>query len=86
MKNKKHIISGGNFHGEYRIVVIGPAEGFIISESQGRRISKALCGMSDCKCGGGYGRGYDSNSAKIIYDDYDSKTGKQIGRIIPAGE
>jgi len=65
-----HEISGGNFHGEYRITLRGPAEGFRLSKSQERKVDRKLCGISDCKCGGGYGRGADEDSA-LLEGDYD---------------
>jgi len=64
-----HIISGGNFHGEFRIVLRGPAGGFVLSKSQERKLDRALCGISDCKCGGGYGRGADWDSAETEMSD-----------------
>ena len=65
-----HIISGGNFHGEYSFTLRGPAEGFRLSKNQERKVDKKLCGIPDCKCGGGYGRGADEDSARLE-GDYD---------------
>lgn len=76
----KHHLSGHNFHGQYAVDLIGPAEGFILSKGQAARLAKALCGVSGCTCGGGYGNGPDPDSARIqMMDD---------GRIklVPAGE
>ena len=72
-----HKISGHNFHGRYSLVLRGPAEGFALSEGQSRRYGEALCGMSDCQCGGGYGDGPDSCSAIITADG-------DILRLVPA--
>lgn len=61
-----HTISGHNFHGRFVVQLRGPKEGFALSDSQRRKLDKALCGMSDCCCGGGYGDGYDDDSARIV--------------------
>ena len=58
-------ISGHNFHGHYSIE-INAASGDYLSDNQHARIWKALCGMKDCCCGGGYGEGPDRDSARII--------------------
>ena len=65
----KHLISGHNFHGRYEIKLIGPANGFTLSESQKKRYSKTLCPFNDCTCGGGYGDGPDEDSAYITWND-----------------
>ena len=59
-------VSGHNFHGYYSVTFRGDPRGFVLSDSQSRRYRKALCGMSDCTCGGGYGDGPDSDSASIV--------------------
>ena len=78
-----HTISGNNFHGNYSITLRGPATGFILSKSQQRKYETALCGMSDCTCGGAYGGGYgagtDIGSAGVEESNYDEL------RLIPAG-
>ena len=65
----KHHITGNNFHGGYAIDLIGPAEGFILTEGQAARLAKALCGVTGCTCGGGYGDGPDPDSARIVSAD-----------------
>lgn len=60
-----HTISGHNFHGYYTIRVRAPKEGGHLSGQQVRRISHAICGMHDCRCGGGYGNGPDRDSAHV---------------------
>ncbi len=79
-----HQISGGNFHGEYHLNLRGPAEGFILSPAQARKFAHTLCGLPDCKCGGGYGRGLDLESAQVEIE-YDDR-GYQFSRLIPALE
>ena len=83
MSNIKHTISGNNFHGNYSVTLIGPKDGFTLSASQLRKYRKELCGMSDCKCGGGYGTGLDSGSPHIELD-YNSRTGEDIAKLVPA--
>lgn len=61
-----HTVSGRNFHGPYRLTLRGPAEGFILSERQARRYQRELCPFTECGCGGGYGKGPDSDSARIV--------------------
>lgn len=66
----KHHVTGNNFHGQYAVDLIGPAEGFILSKGQAARLAKALCGVTGCTCGGGYGNGPDPDSARIqMMDD-----------------
>jgi hypothetical protein len=67
----KHTISGNNFHGDYSVKVVGDEDGFALSKSQIRRIEGALCGVYDCKCGGGYGNGRDHGSARMEQVDWD---------------
>jgi len=73
-----HIISGHNFHGRYRVVLRGAKDGFALTNQQFSRLSKALCGIKDCTCGGGYGDGADPGTARVIYgslvsaEDYNS--------------
>ena len=62
-----HEVSGHNFHGHYSFTLRGPAEGFILSESQRRKVDRELCGLSDCECGGGYGEGLAPDSARLMY-------------------
>jgi hypothetical protein len=78
-----HTLSGHNFHGRFEIQLRGPKEGFALSDSQWAKIDKTLCGMADCCCGGGYGDGYDDDSAQIVdhwlkpafvYDEYEDST------------
>lgn len=71
--NIKHKISGNNFHGNFSIVFIGPVNGFELSEKQQSQYAKKLCPSRDCTCGGGYGTGYDSGSARVV-----------SGKLIPA--
>ena len=66
-----HTISGNNFHGDYSVKVIGPAAGFTLSKRQATRITRALCSYQGCQCGGGYGAGRDSGSARMEWVDYD---------------
>ena len=79
----KHTISGNNFHGDYSINFYGEAEGFILSKSQERKLWRALCGIEDCKCGGGYGDGIDRESADYENEYYED--GPHI-RLIPLAE
>ena len=65
----KHHLTGSNFHGGYAVDLIGPAEGFVLSDSQAKRLAKALCGVAGCTCGGGYGDGHDPDSARIVITD-----------------
>ena len=65
----KHYLSGSNFHGGYTANLIGPAEGFVLSDSQAKRLAKTLCGVAGCTCGGGYGDGPDPDSARIVIAD-----------------
>lgn len=65
----KHHLSGNNFHGSYAVDLIGPAEGFVLTEGQAARLSNALCGVTGCTCGGGYGDGPDPYSARIVSTD-----------------
>ncbi len=62
----KHIIEGRNFHGHYRVVLMGPEEGFVLSSGQIKKVDKALCGFRGCKCKGNYGDGASSSSAKLV--------------------
>ena len=65
----KHHLTGSNFHGGYAVDLIGPAAGFILTDSQASRVAKALCGVAGCTCGGGYGGGPDLDSALIVSMD-----------------
>ena len=65
----KHHLHGLNFHGGYAVDLIGPAAGFILTDSQASRVAKALCGVAGCTCGGGYGDGPDPDSARIVSMD-----------------
>ena len=75
---KTHEIFGNNFHGNYRVKVRGPAEGFDLSPAQLRRIRNELCPFLDCKCGGGYGSGQHKNSASFEWVDQNRT------RLVPA--
>jgi len=61
-----HNVSGQNFHGPYSLKLRGPANGFVLSGPQGYRYQQALCGVAECKCGGGYGEGPDRDSARVF--------------------
>lgn len=74
----KHHITGSNFHGGYAVDLIGPADGFTLTDSQAKRVARELCGVADCTCGGGYGDGPDPGSARIVSTD----DGRM--RLIPA--
>ena len=52
MSNKIHTLSGTSFHGAYRVTVRGPAEGFILSARQAKKIARAKCDYDGCMCGG----------------------------------
>lgn len=67
-----HIIIGNNFHGDYSITLRGPKIGFTLSTSQVKKYNDAMCGRSDCHCGGSYGTGADSGSATIAQAGWDS--------------
>ncbi len=60
-----HEVYGNNFHGDYHLRLRGPAEGFRLWPAQVRRYWDTLCGLADCKCGGGYGTGPGEGSARI---------------------
>lgn len=81
-----HEISGNNFHGGYHLRLRGPAEGFTLSPSQRRRYDQELCGVMDCRCGGGYGSGPDSDSASISWDTAwdDDHRPLDVPRLVPA--
>ena len=74
-----HKITGHNFHGRYGLILRGPKEGFRLSARQHARLQKEICGVADCRCGGGYGDGMDAGSARIEQADYDHM------RLVPAG-
>ena len=59
MTNKIHNLMGESFHGWYEVNLKGPAEGFLLSESQTKKLAKAQCGVTGCTCGG------HSNQVKI---------------------
>ena len=63
-----HTFSGNNFHGYYALKLRAPKQGGQLTDGQLARINRALCGMSDCTCGGGYGDGPDHESARIDQD------------------
>lgn len=73
-----HIISGNNFHGNYVVRLRGPRNGFILSAAQVRKYDNAICGISDCTCGGGCGDGLDDGSARVEQVDWDKMS------LIPA--
>ena len=75
-----HTISGNNFHGNFEVRLRGPAGGFVLSLAQARKYSAAVCGVSDCTCGGStqYGDGLDDGSASVEQSNYDELT------LIPA--
>ncbi len=75
-----HEISGYNFHGGYHLRLRGPAEGFALSPSQLCRYEAALCGITDCSCGGGYGTGPDPDYATVEWDEY-----TDLATLVPAG-
>jgi hypothetical protein len=51
MTTKTKITIRSTFHPPHPVRVIPAADG-TLSERQVQRIEKALCGMSDCRCGG----------------------------------
>ena len=63
-----HIVSGSNFHGGYSIRLRAPEAGGTLSERQARKVFDALCGSSECTCGGNlrYGDGPDRQSARVV--------------------
>ena len=63
-----HTYSGHNFHGHYSLKIRAPQHGGQLTGRQLTRIAQALCGMCDCTCGGGYGEGPGTDSARI--DEY----------------
>ena len=63
-----HTYSGHNFHGYYSLKLRAPKVGGKLTKRQLTTIDRVLCGMSDCTCGGGYGDGPDSDSARIAND------------------
>lgn len=77
-----HRITGNNFHGSYSITLRLPAAGGRLSRGQMRRVGQILCGLSDCKCGGGYGDGPAPGSPYIEWD-FDAK-GNPIALLRPA--
>lgn len=52
MPNKIHRLMGESFHGWYEVNLKGPAEGFLLSESQTKKLANARCGVRGCTCGG----------------------------------
>ena len=68
MSQKIHTLSGQSFHGAYCVGVRGPAEGFVLSAGQAKKIADAACGIADCECGGGYGDGDDTDGAYLDHD------------------
>ena len=50
--NKIHNLMGESFHGWHEVNLRGPAEGFILSESQAKKLARAQCGRHGCTCGG----------------------------------
>ena len=65
-----YTIKGSNFHGPFEVRFRGPSGGFRLSQTQERRLWDALCGISDCVCGGAvsYGDGLDIDSAAFVID------------------
>lgn len=49
---KIHKLLGEGFHGWYEVSLRGPAEGFLLSETQTIKLRRARCGVPGCKCGG----------------------------------
>lgn len=47
---KKFRVRGYGFHGSWEARLVGEADGFILSDSQKRHLSKAMCPHSDCHC------------------------------------
>ena len=62
-----HEIRFHNFHGHHRLRFRLPVAGGKLSGAQARRWENEICpsGPSDCKCGGGYGEGFEAGSAII---------------------
>jgi len=83
MKKINHVVSGKNLHGGYYIIFRGLEEGFILSNSQKRRLTEEICGIEGCTCSQGSGCGPDSRSAEISYDI--DQNGNEICRLIPTG-
>lgn len=73
----RHVIKGISFHGRYCLILIGPAEGFVLSAGQANKYQTALCGVDDCQCGG---RPLpDPDAARVIWDDVAG-----VLRLVPA--
>ena len=77
-----HTLSGNNFHGAYIVRVRAPAQGGLLSRKVARKVSRAMCGMTDCQCGGGYGTGRDAGTARLEYSQ--DNNGDYTTRLLPA--
>ena len=76
-----HEVRGDGFHGGLRLKFRGPANGWVLSETQAARFSRAACPWHDCTCGGRIR--FARDSARIMYA-YEL-TGREIA-MLPAGE
>jgi hypothetical protein len=77
-----HTISGNNYHGEYVVRVRAPSQGGILSRKVARKVARAICGMTDCQCGGGYGTGPTVGTARLDYSQ--NNNGDDVVALVPA--
>lgn len=66
-----HHIHTSSFHGYHHIRLRGPAAGFRLSPRQEARVRATLCGVSGCRCGGGYPQSEPDSGARLVQDGYD---------------
>ena len=73
MRNKIHNLMGESFHGWYEVSLRGPAEGFLLSDSQAKKLARARCGVPGCKCDGHSTQTHTGGHAWVEYsEDYDA--------------
>ena len=77
-----HLISGTGFHGAYNFGVRGPADGFILSAAQLRRIERKFCNNTGCFCG--HMRRPDADSAVMELVDVDKVALMPAARRAPS--
>ena len=69
MSNKIHKLMGESFHGWYEVSLRGPADGFLLSESQTNKLARARCGVHGCKCGGHSTQTHTGGHAWVEYSE-----------------
>ena len=66
MMHEVHFVG---FHGHHVLRFLGPADGFLLSDSQAVRWRKAVCPVSDCICRGRVSLRFDRDSATVTPED-----------------